>query len=80
MNGFRPTSPTPQPPTRNPFNGETVIPYTIRQAGPVTLNVYDILGRFVRRLVSGYHTPGAYSAHFSAGNQASRSAKMILLK
>ncbi|MGC9513246.1 MAG: T9SS type A sorting domain-containing protein, partial [Fidelibacterota bacterium] len=65
----------------------------IHQAGPVTLNIYDIQGRFVRRLVHGYHTPGAYSAHFSAGNlasgtyicrltgnQVSRSAKMILLK
>jgi spore germination protein YaaH len=77
----------------NPFNGETVIPYTIRQAGPVTLNIYDIRGRFVQQLVHGYHTPGAYSARFSSGNlasgiyiyrltgqESSRSARMILLK
>jgi len=57
------------------------------------MNVYDIRGRFVRRLVHKYLTPGAYSARFSAKNlaswtyicrlirnHASQSAKMILLK
>ena len=36
----------------NPFNPTTVISYTIANAGFVTLKIYDILGREVRRLVN----------------------------
>lgn len=45
----------------NPFREETRIRFSLPQAGPVDLSVYDSTGRRVRRLVSrsmgiGYHT------------------------
>jgi len=35
----------------NPFNPETAIAYTVKNAGPVTLRIYSIDGRLVRTLV-----------------------------
>ena len=40
----------------NPFNPETSIAYTTRQAGPVTMNVYDVSGRLVRTLKQDEYT------------------------
>jgi len=37
----------------NPFNGETVISFTLEQPGHVDLDVYDFTGRKVARLYSG---------------------------
>ncbi|MEW6753138.1 MAG: carboxypeptidase regulatory-like domain-containing protein [Candidatus Latescibacterota bacterium] len=46
----------------NPFNGQTVIPFELPQAGPVSLVVYDILGQRVRELVRGRQLAGAHLA------------------
>jgi hypothetical protein len=44
----------------NPFRGTTEFAYDLAQAGPVELGVYDVLGRQLRRLVSGWR-PAGYS-------------------
>ena len=77
----------------NPFNPTTLISYNLRAAGNVTLNVYDVLGRKVMTLVSGYQSVGIHSAEFNGDNLASgvyfyrltapgisQIKKMILLK
>ncbi|RMH63551.1 MAG: T9SS C-terminal target domain-containing protein [Bacteroidetes bacterium] len=50
----------------NPFNPSTTIHYTLPQAGPVRLEVYDALGRRVAMLVDEVQQPGAYTVPFEA--------------
>ena len=45
----------------NPFNARTKIDYSIFEPGVVRLDIFDIQGRLVRRLVNGYFSPGVYS-------------------
>jgi ankyrin repeat protein len=42
----------------NPFNLSTKIEFTLPKSGFVSLNIYNILGRKVRTLVSGHSTSG----------------------
>ncbi|MBN2461774.1 MAG: T9SS type A sorting domain-containing protein, partial [Candidatus Cloacimonetes bacterium] len=42
----------------NPFNPVTVIAYAIAEAGPVTLNIYNIRGELVRTLIDQYQSAG----------------------
>jgi hypothetical protein len=50
----------------NPFNPTTVIGYSLFVRGPVTLRVYDILGREVAILVDGVKAPGTFTARWDA--------------
>ncbi|TSA25713.1 MAG: T9SS C-terminal target domain-containing protein [Ignavibacteriales bacterium] len=52
----------------NPFNSNTVISYSLPNAGQVTLKVYDLLGREVSILVDDYKQPGVYNSQFSIRN------------
>ena len=45
----------------NPFNGSTLISYTLAAPGPVSLIVYNTLGQPVRTLVDQVQAPGLYS-------------------
>ncbi len=54
----------------NPFTSETTITYEITQAGPVTLTVYDALGREVATLVDGEQAASRYEATFDASGLA----------
>lgn len=77
----------------NPFNSSTTIRYTVLTAGPVTLDIYDILGRKVQTLLDISQPAGEYQsvwqadkvgsglyfAKLKAGGQ-SKSTKLILLK
>ena len=54
----------------NPFNGSTTITYSLAQDGPVSVEVYNTLGRKVRTLVMGAETAGNYEVKFEAGNLA----------
>ena len=55
----------------NPFNPTTVIKYSIKNAGMVSLKVYDILGQEVATLVNKEQTPGLYEVEFNAQNLTS---------
>ena len=44
----------------NPFREATTIGYEVEQAGPVTITVYDILGRAIRTLVNQDQPIGTY--------------------
>jgi hypothetical protein len=46
----------------NPFNPATTIPYTIERESEVTLTVYDIAGREIRKVDEGQKATGSYTA------------------
>ncbi len=52
----------------NPFNPLAEIRYALPQSGPVTLAVYDILGREVALLEQGLRVAGEHRVTFDAGN------------
>ncbi len=77
----------------NPFNPATQIRYQLPDGSPVSLKVYDLLGREVATLVHGYQQPGNHNVTFQASGFASGvyfyrlaaggktwTKKMILLK
>jgi hypothetical protein len=77
----------------NPFNPTTTIKYSVKEAGMVTLTVYDILGKEIRTLVNETKSPGEYTATFDASSLPSgiyiytirtgsfnASRKLVLLK
>ena len=55
----------------NPFNPTTVIPFTLPQAGGVTLTVYDLQGRRVATLAQGHYPAGTHEVSFDASHLAS---------
>lgn len=50
----------------NPFRTNTVLEYSIAEAGPVTLTVYDLHGRRVATLVDRWSEAGSFNAVFNA--------------
>jgi len=77
----------------NPFNPTTQINYSVKEAGLVTLKVYDILGKEIANLVNENKEAGNYSVNFDASQLPSgvyiynmqsgsfvSSKKMILIK
>ena len=55
----------------NPFNPATTIQYIMPEAGFVTLQVYDILGRSVRTIDLGLQQAGEQNTVFEANNLSS---------
>jgi hypothetical protein len=55
----------------NPFNPATIIQYQIPKDGPVTLKIYNLLGREIKTLVNGYKKLGSYSVNFDASGLSS---------
>jgi hypothetical protein len=55
----------------NPFNASTRITFSLPQATPVDLRVYDIQGRLVETLVSKVMAAGYYSVYFDGHEFAS---------
>ncbi len=55
----------------NPFNPSTTLSFTLSAPGNVTLTVYDVTGRKVTELVSGFHAAGEHSAVWNAEGCAS---------
>jgi FlgD Ig-like domain len=49
----------------NPFNPETVIPYSLATDGRVTIRIFDVAGRLVRTLVDGKQTAGPHAARWN---------------
>ncbi len=77
----------------NPFNPQTSISYALKEAGFVTLRVYNLLGREVATLVAKDLQAGRYTVNFTAKdlpsgiyvyrldvNDFSAQKKLILLK
>ncbi len=52
----------------NPFAYTSQIGFTIEDAGPVELSLYDVLGRRVALLADGFFEPGTYERTLSADN------------
>jgi len=55
----------------NPFNPATTIRYRIAQQSEVLMDVYDVAGRRVARLVNSVQQPGAYTVQFDGSGLAS---------
>ncbi|MDP4115994.1 MAG: T9SS type A sorting domain-containing protein, partial [Bacteroidota bacterium] len=55
----------------NPFNPSTTIRYSIKDAGLVKLEIYDILGRKVATIVNEEKPAGEYEVNFNGNNLAS---------
>ncbi len=77
----------------NPFNPNTTISYALKEAGFVTLKIYNLLGQNVATLVSQRMESGRYTATFTAKdlpsgiyvyrldvNDFSATKKMVLMK
>jgi hypothetical protein len=56
----------------NPFNQTTKIEFTLAKSGFVSLNIYDILGRKVRTLVSEYLSFGYKSVLWDGKNDSGK--------
>lgn len=61
----------------NPFVDKTTLEYTLKERGHVSLIVYDLLGREVKKVVDEEQAPGQYSvtldgADFAAGYYVTR--------
>ena len=54
----------------NPFNPITTIKYSIKDAGFVKLQIYDILGREIKTLVNEEKQAGEYEVRFDGNNLA----------
>jgi len=55
----------------NPFNPATVIRYNLPVSGSVSLKIYDMIGREVKSLVSGFANAGTYNASFNGSELSS---------
>jgi hypothetical protein len=55
----------------NPFNPSTTFRFRIHEAGPVSLKIFDFLGREVAVLLNDFRPAGSYSIAWNAGNLAS---------
>ncbi len=55
----------------NPSGDRTVIRYELASASPVTLTVYDLLGRKVATLVDGMEGPGSHDVSFDTNRLSS---------
>lgn len=55
----------------NPFNPTTRISYALPAAGPVSLKVYDVLGKEVMSLVNNHQESGRYDVEFDASRLSS---------
>lgn len=77
----------------NPFNPSTTIKYSIPEAGHVSINVYNLLGKKVATLINKLNPAGNYEVQFDASRLSSgvyiyiietekykSSKKLILLK
>jgi len=54
----------------NPFNLETVIQYDLPTQGYVTLDIFNILGQRIYRLVETDHTAGSYSINWNGKDES----------
>ena len=58
----------------NPFNASTKIQYQIMEQARVRINIYDLLGREVKRLVNEWQSPGNHEIFWDGTDNLGRSA------
>lgn len=93
MPGVIPTTYLTAKPYPNPFNPFTTIEYTVPSVGRVEVQVFDITGREVAKLVNTNQSPGTYSAAWDGSaspsgiyiyrvrvNDAMAAGRMVLMK
>jgi hypothetical protein len=68
-----PTSYTMEQNYPNPFNPETTIRYGIPEAGTIRLTVYNIEGRVIKHLDSGYKEAGYHKVNWDGENEYGKS-------
>ena len=56
----------------NPFNPTTTIHYSVETEGLTSLTVYDMMGREIKSLVSGYMVPNHYSVVWNGTDNYNR--------
>ena len=80
ITGESPVNPDPKRPAPterqitvlpNPGNSSLVARYSLLQAGPVSLKVYDISGRLTGTLFYGFQLPGTYNFTWDASSKSS---------
>jgi hypothetical protein len=49
----------------NPFNPETIVPYSLASRGKVTVRIYDVSGRCIRTLVDAVKDAGIYQVRWT---------------
>ena len=55
----------------NPFNPVTNIEYSIKEAGNIAIEIFDVMGRHVETLHNGYQSLGSHSITWDASNKSS---------
>ncbi len=55
----------------NPFNARTKIKFTLRENSYISIQVYDILGRFIERIAENYFNAGLNEVEWNASNLSS---------
>ena len=68
--GIRPTSPETAYNYPNPFNAQTRIEVNVTEAGPVNVEIFNVLGGLVRRLGSPFESPGTWAVNWDGTNGA----------
>ena len=58
-------------PYPNPFNPVTTIAYDVPLDANIELSIYDLRGRLIKKLISGYVEAGSYEIQWNAKSQAS---------
>jgi hypothetical protein len=61
----------------NPFTSRTSISYSLPQAGNVALRLYDVTGKLVSTLASGYRSAGSYSSQLTANSSQPKLASGV---
>ena len=64
------TSESPMVCSDNTINPTTCFNYSVPKASFVSLTIYDLLGRRVRKLMDEYQTPGVYSGQWDGLDDA----------
>jgi|GEM_PF-863554 hypothetical protein len=69
-------------PYPNPFNSAVVIPYQVRTAGRVQIDIFDLQGQRLRQLVDAQQAPGAYQINWDGTSAPTRpvSTGMYLIR
>lgn len=56
----------------NPFNPQTLISYTLRNSGNVSVRIYSLAGRLVRTLEEGYATTGLHEVRWNGKDNSNQ--------